>query len=234
MRRSTTYLTPLFITTLVLIAGCSLLKTTPFEEPGKAGEPGVFIYDDFSEYEVGEQPSLWTIIGGVEYLYVDEAPELASGKAVRIHSDPSRTHTQMSKELPAEAADVVTLIIDMKIKHTEGRNNVYVTKDDSHRLHWWVESNGQFRFNRRTDDGGLSAVTVGMLQSGWNHMRLVANIESEEVTLYLNDMETPLATYTYGRSIDTWAGASFMIAHPHSADSPRDIMYGDIKVWTEM
>ena len=78
---------------------------------------------------------------------------------------------------------------------------------------------------------GQSATRVGELREGWNRLRLVADIESQTVVFYINDMDVPSSEpLTFGRPIDSWANAELIFAQHRNIKGA--FFYGDVKVWS--
>lgn len=186
--------------------------------------------DSFAEDQFGDPLAGWRVDAGDGYVCVVPDAELDTGRAVRITSDPNLENTSISAPLwdpPAEQAK--TIVIEHRIRSSQEKNNMYISKARSHRLHWWVAADHLY-FNRGVGTK-QSALRLGKLQEGWNRIRLVADIERQEVVFYLNDMQVPISEpLTFGRPVDSWAGAELILAQHRNIKG--EFFYGDVKVWT--
>ncbi len=186
--------------------------------------------DDFTEDQSDVPPAKWKVYAAAGYVSVVSDTELHTGRAVRITSDPSKENTSISAMLwDPPASEAKTIVVEHWVRSSPEKNNMYISKEGRHRLHWWV-SGGHLYFNRGVATG-QSATRVGELREGWNRLRLVADIESQTVVFYINDMDVPSSEpLTFGRPIDSWANAELIFAQHRNIKGA--FFYGDVKVWS--
>ncbi|MGI6611026.1 MAG: pectate lyase [Limnochordia bacterium] len=215
------------ILTAVLI---SFLGYNSLAQESAVSAARLLFTDRFAEDQFGDPPAGWTIHAGAGHVTVVPAAELNTGRAVRITSDPKLNNTSISAPLSDPPAhEAKTIVIEHRIRSSQEKNNMYISKAGSHRLHWWVAADHLY-FNQGVG-AQRSAVMLGKLQEGWNRIRLVADIEKQEVVFHLNDMQVPLSEpLTFGRAIDSWAGAELVFAQSQAVKG--EFVYGDVKVWS--
>lgn len=186
--------------------------------------------DDFTEDQLGAPPAEWKIYGGTGYVGVVSDAELHTGRAVRVTSDPGKENTSISVVLwDPPASQARTIGIEHWIRSSSEKNNMYITKEGRHRLHWWVSADHLY-FNRGVATG-QSSTKLGRLQEGWNRLRIIADIESQTAVFYINDMDAPISEpLAFGRPIDSWADAELTFAQHRNIKS--EFLYGDVKVWS--
>lgn len=219
------------------MTGCSLFESTP----GPGDDPGepiikILLHEDFADYEPGDFVSgVWTVIRGTEdqgIVEIVEDSELESRRALRIVGNPSGGETRISYRLPDDLLEgVETLFIEYRFKTSAGGGtgaNSYVNRS-GHNLNWRVmPSNGTVGYSENNKMSDIAP----FIADEWNHLRLVARVKANSVDFYLNDMDTPLLEGVgFRNSLDSWVGASFQLQHS-KANTPADILYSDIKIWT--
>lgn len=205
---------------LISLQGC----LAHAEQPGASAR--YLFADDFDEDELGAAPAKWKVYADSGYVSV--VSDAITGRAMRMMSDPGRQNTSASATLSGPlAAEAKILVVEHRVYSSQEKNNMYVSKDGSHRLHWWVSA-GHLYFNRGVGNQ-RSSVKLGPLQEGWNHLRLVADIETQTVVFYLNDKALGEAM-RFGREIDSWADAELIFSQSRSVEG--EFRYADVQVWT--
>lgn len=217
---------------VVVLAGCSLFP--------KAGSDEdvidlVLFADDFSGDAVGALPGKWTVNQpGNAVIEVVDAPDIASGKAVRIvgSSTEAGQETQLRAFLPDDPVlDNVTTIgfehYVQVVKQGEA-SFLYVTAEGDN-LTWGVPI-GKFRF--RTDEGTIDLADIA--QGVWYRIRIIANREKNQAFVYLNDEllnnGDPL---TMRSKPSTWRNAELRVQHSSRTDENKlaEALYSGFKVW---
>ena len=195
------------------------------EEPGASVE--YLFVDDFSEDVPRATPAKWKVYASAGYVTV--VSDATTGRAMRITSDPSRQNTSASAAFAEPLArETRILVVEHLVHSSQEKNNMYVSKDGSHRLHWWVSANHLY-FNRGVGDQRTS-VRLAPLQEGWNRIRLVADIDTQTVVFYVNDMNNPVGeAMRFGREIDSWVGAELIFSQSRSVNG--EFRYADVQVW---
>lgn len=217
---------------MVVLSACTLASTEKPLLPPSEGEKLWFFQEDFSGYEVGDTPSGWTVDKlGEGSIKIVSAPELASGKAISIVSDPNDGGTYVTKPFINQhlLADVTSLVIEHRFKVIEGGNHIYIM--GSKLFINWTARGDENRFAYR--QGGESEKQIATFQDGWNHVRLEADRVSNEVYVYLNDMDHPIlgSPFTFRETMETWTGSRVRFL---SLGGSNEVLHGDIKVWAEV
>ncbi|MGI6083281.1 MAG: hypothetical protein ACOYEP_10445, partial [Limnochordia bacterium] len=220
MKHRKTALIVLFATAIFVSSNyCLLAQTSLFA-------------DAFDDADTGGPPAGWIIHGGVGTVEVISDPQPPSGRALRIIApsspDATSSHAVVARTPRWEAApETTTVAVEFMVRWCDGSNGIYhyITKDEAHRIILPIYG-GKLLYK---PDGPM--LTLAELNEGWNRVRVVANRESGEVFVYLNDMETPVAgPLPFRRPIDSWTGTQFIMrveANPHE---PREMLYGDVEV----
>ncbi|MGI6081691.1 MAG: hypothetical protein ACOYEP_02330, partial [Limnochordia bacterium] len=193
-----------------------------------ASSASVLFFDDFSSDEIGTPPKAWSVESEPGCIEVVAADGPASERAVHIVAHPERRETRMSA--PLADTESGTIIVEHQVRWVSGKGiNLYVTKS-GHNLNWFITDTGQLGY-RASRGNSTYTVTVGNLKAGWNRIRLVADRESNEVFVYLNDMDTPAAgPLTLRTPLDSWRGARLIVQHTYNQD-PGDVHYADFKIY---
>lgn len=194
----------------------------------------LFFADAFADDIIGGQPVRWTVDDKYGHAEVISEPQLASGRALRVLA-PSGPEAGASQAVIVrtplwgpEAEAFHTIAVEYQFNWRGGSSGIYhyITKHGSHRIILPTYS-GKLLYK---PEGTM--VTLAGLKEGWNRVRLVANSERGEVFVYLNDMETPIAgPLPFRRPIDSWADTQFIIRLETDPREPREMMYGDLRVW---
>lgn len=234
MRKSIRSLSLLVIA--VFIAGCSMTA----KEILPKYPPGYIYYNDFSYSTLGELPEDMRI-GGLQQGEVEVvvAPDFPSERAVKLLAHKKTSdHTGESIEIVTSRFDLAgknptTVEIDYHLK--------WVQEDSTQNgLFFYVRDTGSnYRMIIQLNDGKLVwnasrkdfRAELGSMQSGWNHVRIVANRESENATLFLNDMDTPVAErLPFQRPVESWDNLEMLFRQGMSTVQERETHFGKISV----
>ena len=198
--------------------------------PASAQDEAVLFADDFRDDEIGKPPGKWKaeiVVNGV--IEVVEAPELASGKAVRMIGDTERGETRIRAWLPDDPSldEVTTIAIEHYVRFIRlGDGNFLYVHTSGNNLTWGFP-NGEVIVNAGTTQ------RLGPLpdKMGWNRVRIVANREKNELYIFVNDMEKPFSgPWSFRNPVASWRNGELQIQHSRR-DNPPEVLYGDIKVW---
>ncbi|MGI6610433.1 MAG: hypothetical protein ACOX4G_07965 [Limnochordia bacterium] len=224
----------LFMTAVVAATNHSLAAQESVTK--ECERPHALLFADaFADDDIGSSPAGWTVDDKYGQVEVISEPRLASGRAVRVIAPPgpeasSSQAVIVRTPLWGPAAETAhTIAIEYQFNWRGGSNGIYhyVTKHNSHRIILPTYSEKLLY----KPDGPMMALAE--LKEGWNRVRLVANRESGEAFVYLNDMETPVAgPLPFRRPIDSWADTQFIMRLEANPQEPREMLYGDFRVWT--
>ena len=142
--------------------------------------------EDFSEDEIGAFPSRLVVDRGrIEYLRVVEDSTAVGGKALMIMGDPETNDTRVHVELPELLffPPVFEIEFSLRVENSDG-TNFYL--NDSEAVAFLIISpkDGKLRYNLKDD--------IATLDSGWNRIKLVVDLETAKVYVYLNNMDVPI------------------------------------------
>ena len=192
--------------------------------------------DDFANNSIGNNPSGWTVsrgdgvYGRVEIVH-DSG--LSTEKAVHVVAFPTEGASQkiQMRSAPWQLSDddPEMIAIEYMIKWIDGQRGIYTyINQGDHRLIlltwggdvvWHTTANG--------------SRSVGVLDEGWNHIRIVADRVEESADLYVNDMVNPIArSLPFQSPVKSWDNTRLLITHETRPDDRREAYYGQFKVWT--
>lgn len=220
----------------LLLSACIVVPAP--EMPGvDPAEPRLVFQEDFTQDNVGALPSQWetkglTPEGGV--VEVVEDATLESGRALRVATylleGDSQAFDIESPRWDLTGMDVKTLILDYKVKWVSGQQGLYLYVTTTGSLHRMIfRPLAGYLYYHLTTPGTL---TVGPLNDGWNHVRVIADIDTQTATVYLNDMENPaLENVGFQRAVQTWDQHYLTIRAEAKADEAREVYYAEFAVY---
>jgi len=188
----------------------------------------ILFSDDFSADEIGARPKAWRVESEPGSIEVVAADGPASGRAVHIVAHPDRKETRMSA--PLADTESSTIVVEHQVRWVSGKGiNLYVSRS-GHNLNWFITETGQLGY-RASRGTGTASLTLADLKDGWNRIRLIADCERDEVFVYLNDMDNPIAgPLTLRERIGSWQGARLIVQHTWN-EMRGDVYYADFKVY---
>lgn len=220
----------------LLLSACIVVPAP--EMPGvDPAEPRLVFQEDFTQDNVGALPSQWetkglTPEGGV--VEVVEDATLESGRALRVATyrleGDSQAFDIESPRWDLTGMDVKTLILDYKVKWVSGQQGLYLYVTTTGSLHRMIfRPLAGYLYYHLTTPG---TQTVGPLNDGWNHVRVIADIDTQTATVYLNDMENPaLENVGFQRAVQTWDQHYLTIRAEAKADEAREVYYAEFAVY---
>lgn len=211
-------------------------------EAGAQEQPRVLYESEFSTSMLGELPSGMRG-GGLERgtAQIVEAPDLPGGKALRIRTKETDVENGQSIYVQSptfyiDDQDPNVVAIDYHVMWLEGggSSGQYFYIRDMKLGHYsmiLLHSDGSLRWHARLVDPTYSALALAPLSEGWNFVRVVADRTTGLADLYLNDINTPVATeLPFQRPIVSWGDIAIRITHETRVDESRDALYGAIRV----
>lgn len=227
MRRRTALFGVILFVSAIVFAGCMVSAVAVETDPPSTGGPIVLFAEDFSGFQVGTYPDGWEpqhVDKGIVQVIAD--PTASDGKALMIKAD-AHPGTDIGLRGPIwdeRAKEATTVAIEFKVRHVSGVVNSYVMVDGKVALHWTIGATGFM--------GSFGGVSVGQLQEGWNHVRLVANYKDNEVYIYLNDMDDPAAgPASFRGQPESWEAAQIRFTQAIST-LEAESYFDDVKIWT--
>lgn len=212
---------------IVMMAGKSLAKYPD----------GFLYYNDFTGSTIGELPEDVKFSGLNQGLVeVVSTSKFPSGRAVRLLAHKrTEDHTQgdiefVTPHFPLTRIDPTTIAINYHLK--------WVQDSVQHGLWFYVRDQGSnYRLIVQLSYGVLHwrvagvGTPLGSLQSGWNHVRIIANRETERATVFINNMDHPVAeNLPFQRPVDSWEGMQLVFRQGLSSAEERETLFGEIKV----
>ncbi len=203
---------------IILSATCSVL----------AEEPKVVLLEDFSDEQIGEIPVNLRVKGRREFLKVVEDENGVGSKVLMLKGDPQIKETSVDFNLPVLSEDPVIIAeFSLRVENSDG-TNFYLMDSEGVVLLIMSPKNGKLRYNLKDD--------IATLDSSWNRIKLVVDLEKSEIYVYLNDMDVPIvgpAPFYKNRQCTTREGLFFryqLSAGPGREDLKGEIYVDDIKV----
>lgn len=186
--------------------------------------------DDFADAPVVSFPPGWRVSAREGYLQVVADPAAQGGRAVRILGDPSQA-TSMSVELSTEDP-VIVVEHSLRWVRNSGLNYYVVGQPSGNNVNWYVDQRGYLHY-RFTRDGKVTTAQVGLLNPGWNRVRVQADYERNEVYMYLNDLENPaLGPLPFRTPVDDWKVIRLSFYDTGRRDELTESYYDDVQVWS--
>lgn len=227
-RRTFALLTWVIAVTLVA-AGCGIRVPDSGEELPIG--PVILFEEDFSEQELDALPAGWSRQGSNVTVVVVNDPRDASNRVVKVEASAGEEENERNVGFYAprwaEAAEQARIVaIEFDILVGQGLANLYVnTPTSSTTLQLSVNAERQLR-------SWSGNALVGDLGDRWNRVRIVANHETDQMDIYLNDMETPALTNSNFRAkVDSWKDARLWFSHNVKPGDRIEFYYDNFKVW---
>lgn len=226
----------LWVMLSLLLSACIVVAAP--EMPGvDPAEPRLVFQEDFTQDDVGALPSRWTT-GSVTpergVVEVVEDATLESGRALRVathllEGDSQAIH-MVGPRWDLTGMDAKTLILDYKVKWVSGKQGLFLYVTTTGSLHRMIlRPLDGYLYYHLTTPGTL---TVGPLNDGWNHVRVIADIDTQTATVYLNDMENPaLVNAPFQREVETWDQHHLTIRAETHANEVREVYYAEFAVY---
>lgn len=213
---------------LVLVAMGTLTITMVGGAQGR-----LLFSDDFADAPVGGFPPGWRISARGDYLQVVNDPTAKGGRAVRILGDPSRA-SSMVVELSTEDP-VIVIEHSVRWVKNSGLNYYVYGQPSGNNVNWFVDQRGHLNY-RFTQNGKVTTAQAGLLNPGWNRVRVQADYERNEVYLYLNDLEIPaLGPLPFRTPVDDWRVIRLTFydtGRKANVSELTESYYDDVRVWS--
>ena len=195
---------------------------------------------DFSQDEIDSTPKSLNVpaTDGHGVVEVVSAPDLPSGRALRILAPASETKHYITARTPRlklsdpKAAKLCYEFLLKWVQGTGGSSNfIYITVQDSHRI-IMLPSMGMLKWHAR--DAGMLAQDVAVIGRDWHRVRVVADRIKSEATLYIDDMNRPyLENLPLHRAVDSWDGTQLILRSETAKNEAREVLYADLRIWVE-
>ena len=189
--------------------------------------------DAFGGARIGDSPEGWIIQDEFGTAEIIADPQSPSGRILRVIAPP-RPDASPSQAVIVRTpqwkpdAQVTAIAVEFMVNWRDGSSGIYhyISKDGAHRVILPIYG-GKLLYK---PDGPM--LTLAELDEGWNRVRVVADSESDEVFVYLNDMDKPVAgPLSFRRPIDSWTGTQFIMRVEAHTSEVREMLYGDVKVF---
>lgn len=189
-------------------------------------------FEDFSQATAGTVPDGWYTNFPANVAVVTE-PFLESGMAVHVRagSEQERDTHFRGPVWDLNGSDPVVVAVEFQVHWLAGRGiHVYASSPQGHHVNLQIGNGGVLRY-RIPDE----YVEVAPLAEGWNSIRFIAHRERNEVYVYLNDWQQPVAgPYPFRTPLESWEGVYMLVLHSYLAakEGPEpEALYGNFKVW---